>query len=136
MLLHSCKFLLIIALAAVFIKFFGHPSYVKYLDQDTVFTEHRVKFDPLKPVGITILAWQTYMFYGWKEHKNRFDLKNLCYESTDFDRVVQCINNGTFNHDDIIEKYTKRKIRNETDVTKKTKYTEDISHFSVGNSTV
>jgi hypothetical protein len=67
MLFHSCKVVVIASLAAVFLLFFGYPSYVKYLNQDTVFTESSVKFDPQKPVGITIFAWQTYKFYGWKE---------------------------------------------------------------------
>jgi hypothetical protein len=105
MLLHTCKCVVISSLAAVFFTFFGHPSYIKYLKQDTVFTETNVKYDPQKPVGIIIFVWQTYEFYGWKDNKNKkFDLKKYCNASTDLGRVVQCINIGTFKHDDIIEK--------------------------------
>ena len=52
MILHTCKFVGIASLALVFLTFFGHPSYVKYLNQDTVFTETRVNFDQQKTVGI------------------------------------------------------------------------------------
>ena len=134
MLLHTCKFVVITSLSAVFLAFFGYPSYVKYLNQDTVFTESSVKFDPQKPVGITIFAWQTYKFYGWKDNKNTFDLKCFGNESTDFHKVVQCINNGTFKHDDIIEEYMKVKTTIEKDITKDTIYTEDISFFFVGKA--
>ena len=120
MILHICKFVVIASLAAVFLTFFGHPSYIKYQRQDTVFTETRVKFDPQKPVGITILAWKGYLFYGWKDIKYEFELKKYCNESTDFHRVVQCINNGTFKHDDIIEEY--KKVN--TNKTKDTIYTD------------
>ena len=131
MLLLTCKFVVIASLAAVFLTFFGHPSYVKFLNQDTVFTETQVKFDPRKPVGITIFAWKKYVFHGWKDN---YTFKEHCNETTDFDRVVQCINNGTFKHDDIIDKYTKHKINNKTDVTKNTPYTEDIPNMTVGKS--
>ena len=57
------------------------------------------------------------MFYAWKNieptltYKNVFDLKKYCNGSTDFDRAVQCINNETFTHDDIIENYKTRGIK-------------------------
>ena len=63
-------------------------------------------------------------------------LKKLCNESNDFKRVVQCINNRTYTHNDIIEKYTKVNIDTETeiDVTKDTSYVDDISVFFAGKS--
>ena len=38
----------------------------------------------------------------------------MCNESNDFKRVVQCINNRTYTHNDIVEKYTKVNIVNNT----------------------
>ena len=134
MLLHTCKFVVITSLAAVFLTFFGHPSYVKYLNHDTVFTENMVKFDKQKPLGITIFAWRTNTLYGWKDNKKVFELKKFCNKSADFDRVVQCIHDGTFKYDEIIEKYKKIKTKKETDITKDTIYTGDISNFFAGKS--
>ena len=145
-------------LAFVFLTFFGYLSYVKYLNHDTVFTETRVKFDPHKPVGITIFTWKKTLLHGWKDNENEaLDIKKLCNESNDlngwnlekdeyqglnnlgngsidFERVVQCINDGTFKHNDTIKKYTKVKLDDETDVTKETIHFDDISAFFVGQS--
>ena len=126
-------------LTGIFLGYFGYPSYVKYQKHDTVFTDSRVNFDPQKPVGITIFAWQKTLLYGWKNTENVvLSLKNLCNESNDFKRVVQCINNRTYTHNDIVEKYTKVNINTETkietDVTKDTFYVDDISVFSAGKS--
>jgi hypothetical protein len=69
-----------------------------------------------------------------RNNKNTFDLKCFGNESTDFHKVVQCINNETFKHNDIIEEYRRVKTKNETDITKDTIYAEDISFFFVGKA--
>ena len=112
MLLLAGKGVFILTLAGIFLGYFGYPSYVKYKKHDTVLTETRVEVDPLRQVGITIFAWQNTIFNGWKNNYGVFNLKRLCNESTDFDRVVQCINNGTYKHNDIIEKYTNMFFQN------------------------
>jgi hypothetical protein len=58
MILLTGKGVFISILAGIFLGYFGYPSYEKYQIQDTVFTETREKFDPRKPVGITIFAWR------------------------------------------------------------------------------
>ena len=94
MLLLTGKGVFISILAGLILGYFGHPSYVKYKNHDTVFTETRVKFDPQKPVGITIYAWRKTLFNGWKDKEGFIEgFINLCNESSDFKRVFQCINN-------------------------------------------
>ena len=137
MILISGKGIFIFALAGIFLRYFCYKSYVKYNKYDTVFTETRVKVDPPKLVGITIFAWHKTMFNGWKNNERVFDLRRwqrLCNESTDFDRVVQCINNRTYKHNDIIEKYQNMIFPNQTDVIKETIYTDDITTFAFGKS--
>ena len=130
MLLLTGKGVYISILACIFLGYFGYPSYVKYKNHDTVFTETRVKFDPQKPVGITIYAWRKTLFNGWKDKEGFIEgFINLCNESSDFKIIFQCINNGTFKHDDIIEKYEEVTYVNETikriNVTNNTIYTVD-----------
>ena len=48
--------------------------------------------------------------------------------------VVQCINNRTYEHNDIIEKYITLFSQNQTDVTKETVYTVDITTLNFGKS--
>ena len=55
-------------------------------------------------------------------------------QSTDFDMVVQCINNRTYEHNDIIEKYITLFSQNQTDVTKEIVYTVDITTLTFGKS--
>jgi hypothetical protein len=81
-----------------------------------------------------VFAWQTNKFHGWKGNKNVLYFNKNCKESTDYDRVVDCINSGTFKHDDIIEKYTNGRFNNETDVTKNIIYTEEFANFLEGKS--
>jgi hypothetical protein len=78
---------------------------------------------------------------GWKDNEDVVEgLKKLCNESIDHDRIVQCINNRTFKHNDIVKKYTKVNIdketgtETETDVTMDTIYVDDILDFSAGKS--
>jgi hypothetical protein len=105
MLLLTGKGVFISILAGIFLGYFGYPAYVKYLKHGTVFTESREEFDPQKPVGITIFAWRKALLNGWKDKEPFFGpgLKSYCNESADFERVIQCINNGTFKHDELIE---------------------------------
>ena len=134
MLLLTGKAVFISILAGIFLGYFVYPSYVKYQKHDTVFTDSRVNFDPQKPVGITIFAWQKTLLNGWKNNENVvMSLKNLCNESNDYKRVVQCINNRTYTHNDIIEKYTKG-LNGEFDMTQETIYVEDISVLLSGKS--
>eukprot|EP00091_Calanus_sinicus_P015086 TRINITY_DN32990_c0_g1_i1.p1 TRINITY_DN32990_c0_g1~~TRINITY_DN32990_c0_g1_i1.p1 ORF type:complete len:123 (-),score=22.43 TRINITY_DN32990_c0_g1_i1:130-498(-) len=120
MLLLTGKAVFISILVGIFFWYFGYPSYVKYQSHETIFTESRVKFDARKPVGITVFPWRNTMLSGWKKNVEELgDLRKMCNESADFDKVVQCINNGTFTHSDSIEKYTKEdENETETDVNK------------------
>ena len=70
MLLLTGKGVFISILAGIFLGYFGYPSYLKYQNHDTIFAESRVKFDSLKPVGITIYAWKNTLFNGWKDKKD------------------------------------------------------------------
>ena len=70
MLLLTGKVVFISILAGIFLGYFGYPSFVKYRTYDTVFTETREKFDPYKPVGITIFTWTKTLLHGWKDNEN------------------------------------------------------------------
>ena len=136
MLLLTGKGVFISVLAGIFLGYFGYPSFIKYQNYDTIVTEARVSFDPRKPVGITIFAWKKTSTNGWKNNEDMYlEIKKFCNESTEYERVVQCINNRTYMHNDIIEKYTKG-IFGETDVKNETIYVEDISVFFNENHTV
>jgi hypothetical protein len=122
MLLLTGKVVFVFILTGLFLAYFGFPLFEKYLKHDTVFTETRVKFAPEKTVGITIFAWHKNYFNGWKNSDDLIEgLKKMCNESIDFERVVQCINEGTFKHNDIIDKYTTFTNDGETDVTMDTR---------------
>jgi hypothetical protein len=56
MLLLTGKCVFISIFLGIFLGYFGYPSYVKYQNLDTVFTETRVGYDPHIPVGITIFG--------------------------------------------------------------------------------
>ena len=139
MLLLTGRVVFISILGGIFLGYFGYPSYVKYWTYDTFFTETRDKFDPLKPVGITIIAcWKT-LLNGWKNHEDVVQgLKKLYNESIDYPWVAKCINNRTFKHNEIVKKYTKvnidKETETETEVTIDTSYVDDILDFSAGKS--
>ena len=126
------KGIFICILAGIFIRYFGYPSYVKYEKHGTVFTETREEFDPQKTVGIAILVWRENLFIGWKNAGNwetETSLHNFCNQSASFLEVVQCINNGTFKHEEIIENYAENENDSgslkQTHMTKDTRYTVD-----------
>ena len=108
MLLQTCKFILITSLSAVFIVYFGHPSYIKYHRKDTVFTEATVEDGQIHPPAIRIYAWRRELYNGWKN--STFGDKNSCHikieiqsnASGTFDNFVHCINDETFKLDDIL----------------------------------
>jgi hypothetical protein len=76
------------------------------------------------------------LFNGWKNNEiaGADNLRMLCNESIDFDRVVQCVDDGTYKHNDKIWKYLTFHSQNETDVTNETIFTDDITTFGTGKS--
>ena len=105
MFLLTCKLIFVTTLAIIFLKFFGHPSYIKYQKEGTVFTETKVRNDQTKPPAITIFTWSGVIFNGWKNASYvtySLNSENFCNVSDTFDKFVWCINEKTFKRDDVI----------------------------------
>ena len=62
-----CKHFFIGTLAILFFLYFGYPSYTRFMDGDTLITEEKVRFNPVKPPAITVVAWITEFMKGWKD---------------------------------------------------------------------
>jgi len=121
-------------LAIVFLKHFGYPSYLQFKQQDTVFSEKQVAFDPERPVMITIYAWRRSLFRGWKTKSNVKQLEDFCNLTDDYDQIARCIKNETFRHDEIIAKYSNGDYENQTDISKTTVWTEGLTTLFAGKS--
>ena len=97
----TCKAIVVTSLVVIFLGIFGQPSLVKYMQKDTIFTEAKIKYDPLKPPAITIFAWRDVLFYGWKNAP--YKPKAFCNVSDAYEEFFQCINDKTFKHSDIVQ---------------------------------
>ena len=60
-----------VILAVLFFLYFGYPSYTRFMDGDTLITEEKVRFNPIKPPAITVVAWITELMKGWKDVLDR-----------------------------------------------------------------
>ena len=98
-----CRFVFVTILIFVFITNFGIPSYNKFIDGNTIFTERKVRIDKQKPPAITIFPWRSDMFNGLK-NETFVKIQDFCNTSKPYEKVVECIEKNTFTKEDIIKK--------------------------------
>ena len=135
MIFFTFKLIFISCLSLVFLLCFGYPSYKKFQQKDTVVTEEQISTDPMKPLMITIFPWEHYTYNGWKEnHNHSGTLDELCNTPEEYEDIVKCIDEKTFKHDDVIEKYTEGEHPSENDVTNDTIWTEGLTTIFTGKS--
>ena len=131
----ACKLVFGTILTAIFITFFGHPSYVKYQKSQTFISEKRVRFNLLKPPAITFVTSTSPMFKGWKmqnDDEKWTNLETMCNTSIQFNELIQCMNKKTFKLGDIIEKASGSKTR--TNLTDANYWKEGLDLFQAGKS--
>ena len=135
MLLAACKLIFIVSLAAFFLRFFGYPSYVKYLKNQTFISEETVNFDLLKPPALTFMASRSKLFKGWKQNVDEdwVNLSQICNTTEDYEKVVKCMNDKTLKLSDFV-KEAKSGDENSKDITDALYWTEDIGLFQAGKT--
>ena len=102
----TTKVAIIATLFAVFLLYFGCPSYERFRKGDTVFSERQVPLASSRPMGITVYAQNEWM-NGWKNYSGRgINYTKFCNTTDDYGKMVECINEKTYSHDDMINKYT------------------------------
>ena len=127
-----CRLVFTGILAVLFVLYFGFPSYTKFMDGDTMITEERVKFNPVNPPAITVVAWTTELMEGWKDGpEDALQLKDFCNTSASYSDIVQCVNHKTFNISDIVEMAT---FGIDGNVTNSKYWTEDLSRVISGKA--
>ena len=128
------RIVFILCLSVFFIKYFRYPSYMKFKQKDTVFSENQVEYDPEKPLMITIFAWRGWWGNGWKENQGGIWLREFCNTTTDFASIMTCIHEKTYLHtDDLIARYTKGQDATDlTDITNDTIWVEGITNIAAG----
>ena len=110
----------------------SHSTQSDNLD-DFPISETKVLYDRNKPPAITIVAWKTESEKGWKNNYLDGNFKKNCNSSLDFDAVVTCINENTFNLSEVLEKATSGDEA-QTDITNATLWSEDLSNFDLGKA--
>ena len=86
---------------------FGYPALIQYLLKETVLTQSKVPYDPEKPPAITIFPWNKISDIGRKTYNHStlaMGLTGLCNTSDDFQTVIDCIKEKTFEHREVVVK--------------------------------
>ena len=131
-----CRVVFITILFAIFVKYFGYPSYVKYNARETMIVETNVVFDTKKPPAITILARQVNVKHGWKNVSQRYiprsgAFKTFCGKSRTYEDAVRCINESTYDLFEMVNKATNGRNKN---LSNDNFWTGDMSTFYWGKS--
>ena len=94
-------------LFGLFFLYFGYPSFHRYLAQNTLSTERKMKFKSNEPPAITIQTWITGSDIPWKgkhEEISYTDIfKNFCNKSEVMNDTLSCINDKTFHVTEVVE---------------------------------
>ena len=99
---------------------------------DFSFSETKVKYDWDKPPAITIATWKTKLETGWKKAFRRGEnLKTNCETTQDFDTMVACIDDKTFQLSEVLEEAISGD-ETERNITNATLWSEDLSNFDLG----
>ena len=127
----TIRLVFISTLFLIFLLYFGCPSYRRFNKKDTVFSENQVSVDHARPVMITIFAWKGISFNGWKDQTVGYEnLTGICNSTDEYDKMIECIINKTYEHEDIISKCTTGE--DDIDVKNKTTWIQGITKFSAG----
>ena len=124
-----------LSLSLIFLKYFGYPSYITFHKKETDFSENQVPVNHTKPVMVTIYAWEYVHLVGCKEQSNGFtNLGEICNSTDNYENMIECINNKTFKHEDIITRSTTGDsyLGDEIDVTNISSWTKGITSFLIG----
>ena len=94
-----------LTLFVIFLAFFGIPSVVKYLDQETIIISSEEETNGIEAPAITFLALKNHM--GWKSAVpnmtyKRFNIVDHC-EKIGLPDIEACVSNDTYEFDDFIK---------------------------------
>ena len=103
------KVVFIFILGIIFLLYFGYPSLVSYLAQETLIIEDYVKFKSEDPPAISIAVKKRTNFHGWKDDFKKMvvfngTLEAFCNKSKNFNESMHCIKDKTYKLSDVFEK--------------------------------
>ena len=124
-----CKAVIVIILIGTVLHFFGYPSLKKYQKRQTLISKSSVKFKEMKPPAITVVAWKQTEQRGWKNSHGQKNFESHCNLTRDFQEVKTCIDENTFDHNDVVEYVKNVDGRN---ITNQSFWTDDLSNFDAG----
>ena len=133
MFLLTCKVIFIATLATFFTKYFGYPSYQKYLKNQTLISETTVAYDYQKPPSLEILVSRSKYFNGWNQEGAWVNLSTLCNTSENYQKVAGCMEEKAFKLNDFLID-AKSGDESNTDITDPSYWNEGIGYFQVGKS--
>ena len=130
------KPIFIFTLGIIFLIYFGYPSYINYLAQETLISESYVKFKTENPPAITIAVTKRTNYglrHGWKDDSNNLFLyngtmKTFCNSSYDFRESLQCIKDKTYKSSDVINEFESK----QENLNVPSLWTENISNLYFG----
>ena len=125
------RFFFISSLLVVFIKFFGHPSYVKYRRNETLISASKVTYNWKIPPAITISTWRKYFEKGWEKDVYYHNLKENCAPFENYNKLVNCINEQTFDFSKIL-KGAINGDDSRSNITNTSFWREDFNNFNLG----
>ena len=132
----TIRLVFISSLFLIFLLYFGYPSYRRFNKKDTVFIENQVPVDHTKPVMISIYAWKGISFNGWKDQPIGYqNLTGICNSTDEYDKMIGCIIDRTYEHKDIISDCTtgeSGEFKEDIDVESKPTWMQGITKFSFG----
>jgi hypothetical protein len=129
----KARLLLILTLLVVFIKFFGHPSYVKFKSHETLISETKVPYNWNVPPAITVSAWRKNPEKGWKNDTLDGNMKHHCEIDKNVSKLYSCIDRNTFNLSQVLEtKPIEIGDESRSRFTNASLWSEDLSNFDLG----
>ena len=101
----ALKTILQLVLFLVFLFDYGLPAIYKYLEEKTIRIKVKKQGEGIEAPAITIAAWNKDTSIGWlnKSKEIVHDFDSLRFQCKDFDDIVQCVTNQTYEQSDFVK---------------------------------
>ena len=101
----ALKTILQLILFLVFLFDYGLPAIYKYLEEKTIRIKVKRQGDGIEAPAITLAAWNKDTSIGWlnKSKEIVHDFDSLRFQCKDFDDIVQCVTNQTYEQSDFVK---------------------------------
>ena len=103
------KAVYVLVLLILFVYLVGYDSVIKYLEEETFFSEKKTLSDLSKPPAVTVMVQNLNGHGGWKRNSSSEEgssdhvfIPMFCNTSQEYSELVDCLNRETFSLEETI----------------------------------